>query len=174
MEAEKLRGMINSKLRRLVRLNKTRMDFLEEFQQLIDEYTAGSRDIEEFFTQLVAFAQSLNAEEKRHIAQQLTEQELAIFDLLARPDMKLTNKEGQQVKKVAHDLLETLKREKLVLDWRKRQQTRAAMRLSIEEMLDRLPQRYTPELYRQKCELVYQHVCDSYYGSGRSVYSVAV
>ncbi len=41
-----------------------------------------------------------------------------------------------------HDLLETLKNEKLVLDWRKRQQSRAVVRLSIEEILDRLPLNY--------------------------------
>ena len=39
-----------------------------------------------------------------------------------------------QVKKVAQKLLETLKEEMLVLDWRKRQQSRAAVRVSIEEV----------------------------------------
>lgn len=44
------------------------------------------------------------------------EQELAVFDLLIKPDLTLTKKEGQEVKKVAQDLLSTLKREKLVLN----------------------------------------------------------
>jgi type I restriction enzyme, R subunit len=35
--------------------------------------------------------------------------------------------EKETVKEVATDLLNTLKTEKLVLDWRKRQQTRAAL-----------------------------------------------
>ena len=47
------------------------------------------------------------------------------------------------------------------------------MQLAIEEILDRLPGSYTPEIYRQKCQVVYQHVYDSYYGQGRSVYSMA-
>ena len=78
-----------------------------------------------------------------------------------------------QVKRVAKDLLTTLKAERLVLDWRKRQQSRAAVRLTIEETLDRLPNRYTQDLYNQKCESVYQHVYDSYFGAGRSIYSIA-
>jgi type I restriction enzyme R subunit len=72
--------------------------------------------------------------------------------------MTLSNKEQQEIKKVAHDLLETLKKEKLVLDWRKRQQSRAAVRLSIEEILDRLPRSFLPELYQHKCDMVYQHI----------------
>ena len=44
---------------------------------------------------------------------------LAIFDILTRPDMHLTGEEEEQVKKVARDLLKTLAKEKLVLDWRK-------------------------------------------------------
>lgn len=60
-----------------------------------------------------------------------------------------------------------------MLDWRKRQQTRAAVRVCIEEVLDELPDVYSPELSSQKCELVYQHVYDSYFGEGASVYAAA-
>jgi len=174
IEAEKLKGSIMRKLRRMVRLNHTRMDYLERFQHMIDEYNAGSMNVEEFFKQLVAFAQSLNEEEQRSIAEQLSEEELAIFDLLTKPHMQLSEQDRQQVKKVARELLETLEREKLVLDWRKRQQSRAGVRLAIEEMLDKLPQCFTQKLYQLKCDLVYQHIYDSYYGQGQSVYSLAV
>jgi len=117
------------------------------------------------------FAQQLSEEEKRHIAESLTEEELAIFDLLTKPDPTLSKKEEQEVKKVAQELLATLKREKLVLDWRKRQQSRAAVRVAIEEQLDRLPDTYVPVLWTKKCNLVYDHVYDSYYGGGASVYT---
>jgi len=104
----------------------------------------------------------------------LTEEELAIFDLLTKPDLNLTKSEEAQVKKVARELLETLKREKFVLDWRKRQQTRAAVRVAIEEVLDELPERpYPRPVYAAKCEAVYQHMYDSYYGENRSVYGMA-
>ena len=38
--------------------------------------------------------------------------------------MKLSRKEKEQVKQVAKELLDTLKAERLVLDWRKKQQAR--------------------------------------------------
>ena len=63
-------------------------------------------------------------------------------------------------------------REKLVLDWRKRQRSRAEVRVTIEKMLDRgLPETYTRELFQEKTEAVFQHVYESYYGAGRGIYA---
>ncbi len=170
-EAERLRAAIDRKLRQLVRYNRTRMDFQERFQQLIDEYNAGAVNVEAFFDQLVDFAGGLNEEEKRTISENLDEGELAIFDLLTRPDMRLSAEEKKQVKKAARDLLNTLTAEKLVLDWRKRQQSRAQVMVTIEKVLDQeLPESFTEDVFRQKCDLLYQHVYDSYFGEGRGVY----
>jgi len=170
-EVEKLRRMIERKLNHLVQLNRTRMDYLLKFQEMIDAYNAGSVNVEQQFEGLVAFTQELNAEERRGIGENLSEEELALFDLLTRPSPGLTKKEEAEVKKVAGELLKTLKQEKLVLDWRKRQQSRAGVQLCIEKYLDRLPPAYTTDLYHQKCDQTYQHVFDSYSGSGKSVYA---
>jgi len=98
----------------------------------------------------------LNAEEKRGIAEQLSEEELAMFDILTKPDMDLDEKEKNQVKQVARNLLETLKTSKLVLDWRKRQQSRAQVKQTIDIKLDEgLPRCYTKEIYEQKCADVF-------------------
>ncbi len=173
-EAEKLRGAIQSKLKRMVQLNKSRTDYLEKFQRLIDEYNLGSQNVEIFFDKLLVFTQELNAEEQRTISEQLSEEELAVFDLLTRPNMDLSEKEKDQVKKVARSLLETLKRERLVLDWRKKQQERAKVLTTVKNILDTgLPRIYTKELYERKCDEVYQHIYDSYYGEGRSIYAAA-
>ncbi len=172
-EAEKLRAAIQVKVEDLVRLNQTRVDYLEKLQKMIEEYNSGSYNVEEFFSRLVALAKELNEEEKRRVAENLSEEELAIFDLLTKPEVNLSEKETREVKKVSRVLLQTLKEERLVLDWRKKQQGRAAVRLAIEETLDRLPRSYRPKLYRRKCNAVYRHVYDSYYGPGRSVYTLA-
>jgi type I restriction enzyme R subunit len=171
IEIERLRALIERQLDQMVRFNPGRLNLVDRFQRLIDDYNAGSRNTEVFFKELIDFARQLNDEEKRHVALGLSEEELAIFDLLTKPEPKLTKKEEQQVKKVAHDMLDALKREKLVLDWRKRQQSRAIVRLAIEEMLDQLPERYSRELYQQKCEVVYQHVYDAYVDAGQNVYA---
>lgn len=172
-EAEKLRKLVSAKVAEMCALNRTRTDYYEELQQMIEEYNSGAANVEEFFRRLVDFAQKLTQEEKRSITEGLSEAELAIFDLLTKPDPGLNKKEKQQIKLVAKELLEKLTKDKLVLDWKKRLQTRAAVLVTIEEVLDMgLPRAYSPEFYKQKCDLVYQHVYDSYYGQGKSVYSV--
>ncbi len=172
-EAEKLRSVLLRQVTQMVRLNRMRMDYLQKLQQMIDEYNAGSLNVEEFFRRLVEFTKALNEEQKRGIAEGLSEEELAVFDLLTRPDMQLTKRQEKRAKKVAKDLLQKLKDEKLVLDWRKKQQSRAAVRLCIEEILDRLPKVFAPQVYRRKCEAIYQHIYESYFGVGKSVYATA-
>jgi len=173
--AEQLRKAIEVRLQAMLMLNRSRIDYMEKFQQLIDEYNAGSMNVEEYYRRLLEFVKGLDEEEKRAFSENLNEEELAIYDLLANPPLKMTQKDILSFKKVAHDLLEKLKSEKLVLDWRKKQQARASVRLCVEEILGNLPRHiFTDEIYYQKCGLVYQHVYESYYGSGRSVYTPIV
>jgi type I restriction enzyme R subunit len=171
-EAERLRAAVAAKVLALASLNPTRADWVDRFQQLIDEYNAGSLNVESFFEQLVEFTKTLNEEERRGLAENLDEEQLAIYDLLMRPAPPLTEAEKLEVKKVARSLLELLKREKLVLDWRKEQRTRAAVQVAVHEVLDSLPGKYEADLYEQKCEAVYLHVFESYWDDGFSVYHV--
>ena len=76
----------------MLRLKKSRMNYLEKFQARIDGYNSGSRNVEIFFADFVEFAQELNLEDKRAISSNLVEEELAIFDLLTKPDISLTEK----------------------------------------------------------------------------------
>ena len=173
-QAEKLRRSVEKRLNVMVDRNRTRLDLLDRFQRLIDEYNSGSMNFEEYLRQLMELTQEMNEEEQRGAAEGLSEEELALFDLLTKPDVKLSKSEEREVKKVAHELLETLKREKLVLDWRKRQQARASVRLFIEQELDKLPlDVYDKAKYDQKCDLAYQHIYDSYFGPGLSKYQTA-
>ena len=126
---------------------------------MIQEYLNGSVNLEELFDKLVKFSQELNEEEQRHIREELgSEEELAVFDLLTKPEMDLNQKQIKQVKAVSRKLLETLKTEKMVLDWKKRQQTRAGVKVAIEKLLDDLPEVYSKEIYDGKCTAVYDYV----------------
>jgi type I restriction enzyme R subunit len=149
-ELEKLKGAVLEKILQLIAINKARVDFLERFKKMIEEYNLGSANVEQVYQELIKLAQDLN------------EEELAIFDILMKPAPEMSTKERNQVKRVAKDLLETLKREKFSLDWRKRQQSRASVRQAIEMKLDELPPVFFKEMYEQKCNLVWQHVYDLY------------
>jgi type I restriction enzyme R subunit len=172
-EVERLKNAVAAKIANMVALNRSRMDYLEHFKEMIDEYNSGAVNVEVMFERIVTFMKDLDEEEKRTIREDLSEEELAVFDLLTKPAVKLTNKDKERVKKVVRELLEKLKREKLVLVWRSRQQSRAAVKLAIEEELEELPSTYSKPLYRAKCDLVYQHVFDSYFGGGHGIYARA-
>ena len=101
----------------------------------------------------------------------MTEEELALFDKLKKKS--LTENDKTQLKKVAKALLDKLQPAKLVLDWRKKQQTRAAVMLEIEKTLDTgLPESYSEQDYQEKCQDVFQHFYDNYYGDGQSIFNV--
>jgi len=171
-ETEKFKSAVEQRLRAMIAINKARVDYMEKFEMMIDEYNSGSINIEEFFNKLRRFAQELTIEEQRHIKEQLSEEELTLFDILTKPEMGLKESERKQVKKVAKELLDRLKREKLVLDWRKFQASKASVKVTIEEFLDNLPEVYTKPIFQTKCDAVFQHVYESYFGAGQSVYGM--
>ncbi|HCH0513523.1 TPA: type I restriction endonuclease subunit R [Pseudomonas aeruginosa] len=171
-EAEKLRALLSMKLETMLTENPTRKDFMEKFQKLIDAYNSGSLNIEVFFKELVDLTADLQVEDQRAIRENLSEEELALFDILTKPVPELAEKEKAQVKKVCKELLETLKAEKLVLDWRKKDRARSDVRRTLEIVFDRgLPESYDEGIYNEKCELAFHHIFTSYYGAGESVYS---
>jgi type I restriction enzyme R subunit len=170
-DLEALKAAIRARIERVVRLNRTRADFAEKFEALIESYNAGSRNIEQLFEELLKLSNSLDEEELRHIRENLTEEELVIFDILTRPAPELSADERAEVKTVARELLERLK-QLLVLNWRQKAAARSALRLAIEDALDSgLPPAYTPELYSQKCSAVFDHVYESYPERNAGVYA---
>jgi type I restriction enzyme R subunit len=171
IEAQKLRALIERKLDNLIRLNASRYDFLDRFQKMIEAYNNGALSIEQLFAELVTFTKELNDEEQRHLRENISEEELAVFDILTRPGPDLTPVETEAIKKVCKDLLAKLKTEKLVLAWRTKRTTRAAVRVEIEKMLDSgLPEKYTTELFETKCGVLFQHVLEKYPESGEGLY----
>lgn len=173
MDIERLKAAVRAQLKRMVRLNPTRADYLEKFQALIESYNSGSRNIDEIFRDLVALSKGLTDEQTRHVREHLSEEELTIFDILLRPGPALTAEERDEVKKVAQQLLERLK-SLLVLGWRQRVTSRARVQLEIQDALDQgLPRAYSKEIYEEKCTALFEHVYESYMGEGKSVYADA-
>jgi type I restriction enzyme, R subunit len=169
-EIEMLKAAIRARLDGLIQLNKTRTDFLEKFEALIDAYNSGAANIEDLFKQLVEFTSTLSEEEHRHVRENLTEEELVIFDILTRPAPKLSTEERSEVKKVARLLLDRLK-DLLIIDWRTGQGSRSRVQLAIEDTLDDgLPRAFTPDLYKSKCAAVFDHFFEKYPDKSTSVY----
>ncbi len=168
---EALRAAVHLQLESMIRVNRTRSDFLKRFEDLISDYNAGSRNIEQLFNELLQLSQSLSLEQERHVREGMSEEQLVIFDILLRPAPELTPEEINEIKKVAKSLLEVV-RGRLVLNWREKQQARAGMMESIRSALDDgLPNAFTPEIYEEKCQAVFLHVYESYAERTVSSYS---
>ena len=171
-DVERLKAAVRAQLERMVKLNPTRADYLTKFQELIEGYNSGSRNIEEIFKELLALSTVLTEEQTRHVRENLSEEELTILDILTRPAPQLTTEERNEVKKVAHHLLEKLHK-LLVLGWRQKISTRARVKIEIENALDEgLPRAYSKEIYEAKCSAVFEHVYQSYQGEGRSIFAM--
>lgn len=169
IEIERLKARVQVKVQQMVRRNKARLNYLERFQAMIEAYNLGSQNAEAFFLQMLAFLHELSEEEQRPRREGLTEEELAVFDILCRPGVALSDADREAVKTVAREVLAAVKGV-LVLDWRKKQQARAGVRLAIRRALNGLPERYSRAAFMEVYDALYQHVYEAYPNAGRSVY----
>ncbi len=173
-DLEVLKAAVRAQLEMLIRLNKTRANFQEKFEELIAAYNAGSKNIEQVFEELLALSRDLSTEQQRHVRESMSEEELVIFDILTRPAPELSTEERGEVKKVARDLLARLKL-LLVLNWRQKSSARSQLKIAIEDVLDGgLPRAYDKTLYAQKCTAVFEHVYENYPERDAGVYATAV
>lgn len=173
-ETERLASLIRGRAVHLAHLNPTRFDLVERIEQLIAEYNAGSLNIDEYLRRLIATSQDLSDEERRSFVEELNEEELAIFDLLSKPDPPLDDEQKKLVKASAKRLLSLL-HEKLVLDWRRKAATAAEVRTTILDVLDAdLPQDLYPRaLFDDKVQKVFDHIRTAYDDNRTSVYTGA-
>ncbi|MFA5028711.1 MAG: type I restriction enzyme endonuclease domain-containing protein, partial [Candidatus Methylomirabilota bacterium] len=165
---QNLKQAIEERVQRLIIQNPLRTDFQRHYEEIVAAYNS-EKDrptIERTFELLIKFVQDLDEEAVRAIREGLDEESLAIFDLLKKPD--LAPPDIARIKKVAVDLLETLKAEKLKIDnWREKETTRDAVRLTIRDFLwgdtTGLPiGSYTESDVYLKADDVFRHVFQVY------------
>ncbi|GGK85667.1 type I restriction endonuclease subunit R [Deinococcus radiotolerans] len=170
-EAEKLRAALNGEVQRLTRLNKTRVNYAARLEAMIQDYNSGSANVAVFFEELVRLGRDLSEEVKRAVREGLSEEELAVFDQITAASGDVGDQEREAVKAVARGLLTRLKGDRLVLDWRKKQQARAQVRQAIRQELDALPEQFTQTEYDVAVNAVYAHVYEAYRSKDESIYA---
>jgi type I restriction enzyme R subunit len=157
-EVARLAQLLKARAVQLAAINPTRHDLVQRIEELIAEYNAGSRNTNEELRRLIELSRALTDEEQRSVREGLDEDELALFDLLTKPDPTLTAEERETVKRSARRLLARIV-ELQVMDWRTKAATAAAMREGIGQLLDaELPEAYTPEIFDRKVGVIYDHV----------------
>lgn len=168
IEIADLRAFIQHKLDQMLQQNRTRSDFAQRLQQIIDTYNSGGSTTENYFDNLMNFTQDMQDEDERHIREGLTDDELELFDLLKKD--KMTKEETQKVKLAARSLLHRLLEEHpkvLVQDWYKDSQSKKVVRAAVEQVLDmNLPESFDRVLFKEKCDNVFETLLD-YAAQGR-------
>lgn len=160
---EKMREAAEEKAEQMVQANPTRASFVERLEKLVAEYNAGSIDAENFFEGLKEFINNLDEEDQRAAREELTEEELAIFDLLTTPEPKLTKAQEQEVKRVARGLLEKLQGLVDAVDWVRGQETRGSVWTAIRVGLNELPEEpYPKDMWNAKVDQVWDFVLRRY------------
>ncbi|MCK2056981.1 type I restriction endonuclease subunit R [Methylobacterium sp. 37f] len=161
--AAQLREATEEKVERMAGQNPTRQGLVERLEELVATYNAGSIDVEAFFKDLKAFVRQLDQEEVRAAREGLSEEELAIFDLLTKPALVLTKAQEIEVKQVARELLEKLQMLVSGVDWLRGRQSRAAVLSEIRFKLNELPEELYPEpLWNAKIDQVWNFVLQRY------------
>jgi type I restriction enzyme R subunit len=124
-----VRQIVEEKLAQMLARNPQRMDFYKKYSDIIADYNR-EKDrvtIEETFAKLVDLANSLDAEQRRAAEEGLSEEELALFDLLTRETLSKVDRE--RVKQASRTLLEQVQKLIEPLErWTDKEQTQAEVR----------------------------------------------
>ena len=136
-----IREIVEQKLAEMLARNPRRMDYQEKYEEIVAAYNREKNraTIEETFWQLSELMQELDEEQRRAVQEGLTEDELALFDLLKKDD--LGRAERERVKQSSRDLLAAIKEQLAELDrfWEK-EQTKAELKVFIlDEIFTSLP-----------------------------------
>ncbi len=103
-----IRDVVEKKLAQMLASNPMRMDYYKKYQEIIADYNREKdrATVEATFAQLVALAASLDAEQRRAAEEGLSEDELALFDLLFKENISKAARE--RVKQASKSLLASL------------------------------------------------------------------
>ena len=156
-----IRQVVEDKLAQMLGHNPMRMDYYKKYQEIIADYNR-EKDrvtVEETFARLVDLAKSLDAEQRRAAEEGLSEDELALFDLLFKEAISKTDRE--RLKQASKALLVSL-RELLrpMHDWTQNTATQAEVKVFIlDNLWEALPRPlFSDEETEEVANRVYENV----------------
>ena len=158
---EDVREIVEARLAQMLAANPLRMNYERKYQEIIAAYNADKdrATVEDTFRRLMDLAGSLDQEQRRAIELGLTEEQLALFDLLEKD--VLTNAQRERIKDASRELLADLQRLIAPLEhWTEKEQTQAEVEVFIlDHIYQALPEPpYTAEDKKEVAEQVYRHV----------------
>lgn len=116
--------------------------FSEIIQKAMNSYLNGMLTNEEIIEELLNIAKQMRDAQQEGTDMGLTSDEMAFYDALTRPEAIKDFYENDELIALTKELTETLRRNKTI-DWQKRDDARAKMRMLIKKLLKK--HRYPPE-----------------------------
>lgn len=171
---QSLKEKVAAQLKRMVERNPLSINYYERYQEIIADYNMGKDEtiIRDTFRRLIELINAYTEEEADTRREGLDDEQKAIFDIL-RHGKTLGTKEKNDIKKIAVELLQDLKEEKLRVDlWWDKSQTAAAVFNTVSNTLfETLPYpTYKGDEIDLRTNIMYTHLKNNYYGGGNSVY----
>ncbi len=111
-DVQDMKTVIENRLRKMLEQNPLRTDFQERFDEIVRDYNKekDKNTIEATFEALMRLTAEMSEEEKRHVKEGLeTEEQLAVYDMLLKPD--LIKADIKKIKSVAVSLLKELEKQ---------------------------------------------------------------
>ena len=104
-----IRDVVEKRLAQMLARNPLRMDYYKKYQEIIADYNREKdrTTVEATFAQLVALAATLDTEQRRAADEGLSEEELALFDLLFKDS--ISKKDRERLKQASQGLLSSLR-----------------------------------------------------------------
>lgn len=131
-----IRELVEKKLLQMLAANPMRMDYYKKYQQIVADYNR-EKDrvtVEQTFAQLVELVNTLDAEQRRAADEGLSDDELALFDLLLKENISKVDRE--RVKQASKGLLAALTQLlKPMPDWTRNTSTQAEVKVLILDSL---------------------------------------
>ena len=139
--------------------------FSEIIQEAMNRYLNGMLTNEQVIEELLNLAKQIAAAQKEGDDLGLTPDELAFYDALTKPQAVKDFYENDELVAITKELTETLRKNKTI-DWQKRENARAKMRMMIKKLLKK--HKYPPEgmedavqTIMTQCELWTDNVIDA-------------
>ena len=106
---QQIAAIIEAKLNAMMARHPKLMDYYKRYQEIVADYNREKdrATVEKTFADLVRLAESLDAEQRRAVEEGLTDDELALFDLLGTGKIAKTDRE--KLKQASRDLLAKLR-----------------------------------------------------------------
>jgi len=156
-----IRQVVEDKLAQMIASNPLRMDYYKKYSEIVADYNR-EKDrvtIEDTFAKLVDLANSLSAEQRRAAEEGLSEDELALFDLLKKENLSKADRE--RVKLASQSLLDSVRKLIAPLErWTEKEQTQAEVEVFIlDHVFQALPTPpFTDDEKQAIAKLAYQHI----------------